>query len=151
MKIGLDIGNTIVSSTGGERIIFPYAFEVIRELTKSNEVYLISRVNSEQRERSLKWLADTNFFNATGVAPNNLFYCFERRDKAIFVKALGIDVMVDDRPSVMSEMDDRVFKILFRPLKKDVLDLKKPLFNSVIVEEWNDISKLLLHKNIVFA
>ena len=144
MKIGADIGNTIYNPK--TKLPFPGALETITRLVNDgHEVYLISKVNSEQQARSLKWLADVDFFNFTGVKKENLYYCFERKDKAIFVKALGIDIFIDDRPEVLYHMESHVKKFLINATEKDVLEYKDKVA-AIKANNWDELSEYL--KNI---
>lgn len=144
--LGIDLGNTIVGSRerNDRYYVEPRCFEIINKLEKIYDIYIISKVNSEQRERSLKWLQESNFFIKTGVNPNNLFYCFERKDKAIFSKALNIDIFIDDRCQVMQYLDDRILKLLINPETTDLEKYKDKLINTQLVKSWEEIEKILL-------
>jgi len=134
-NLAIDIGNTIAS----RGLLFPNSLETIKKLNPIfNNVYIVSRVNSEQRERALKWFEDIDFFNKTLIKPKNVYFCFDRRDKAVFCRGLFVDVMIDDRPDVMQYLDIQTMKILFKPNKD--LELIDKLFNCFIVSDWLDIA-----------
>lgn len=138
--LGLDLGNCIFKK--GE--IIPNSFETIAKLVpKFNDVYIISRVNSEQRNMSLKRLEETDFFNKTGVKRENLYYCFDRRDKAIFAKALNVRWFIDDRPDVLIPMKG-IKKILFNPTTKDFDKYYREIYDldMAVVFDWRDIGKI---------
>lgn len=146
MKIGIDLGWTIKGhKPSNERDLpAPDSFRVISELVRRGDiVYIISKVNSEQKARCEKWLETHDFFDKTGVKPENLYFCFERKDKAIFVKALGIKIMLDDRPEVMAHLDFDVVKFLINPDEADMIQHKDQLINTKIVKNWLEIERSL--------
>ena len=147
MKIGIDVGWTIkgVRAHGFRNTIAPDSLYIISELVKrGDDVFLISKVNSEQKKEVEDWLAKTDFFNQTGVKPENLYFCFERRDKAIFVKALGIEMMIDDRTEVMASLSPLVKKFLLDPDVSEYEQHKRELVNYTVVRDWASIGKAIL-------
>lgn len=146
MNIGIDLGWTVkgVRALGDRDIIAPLSFEVISRLVKRGDtIFIISKVNSEQRERAQKWLKKVKFFEKTGVKPENLYYCFEKRDKAMFVKSLKINVMIDDRAEVMLHLPKKVRKLLICPERDELREFGKGIPNMKIVNEWFYIAKEL--------
>ena len=147
-SIGYDLGRTIVNRDKG-REQFDGCFDVIKRLTKVfHHSYIISRVNSEQRKSALEWFKDVDFYNQTGINSNNIYFCFERRDKSVFVEGLRINVFIDDRPDVLIPMKDHVTKILFNPypadLEKERFNLQK-VKNLYIVKNWGEVEEILIH------
>jgi len=66
MNLGIDLGRTIISREDGSFPPFPDAFEVIRELIgQFDQTYTLTRFNKD-----------------------NLYFCFDRRDKAVFAKGI---------------------------------------------------------------
>ena len=147
MKIlGIDLGNTIVGNRTLKNRFYvePRCFEIISNLNKVfDKIYIISRVNEEQKENSLKWLKEVNFFKLTGLDPNNLYYCWDRRDKALFAKALNVNYFIDDRASVLYHLDSQIIKFLFNPEKDDLEKHRNKLTNTTIVKNWNQIEDIL--------
>lgn len=147
IRIGIDLGWTVKGHkpTNERDLPAPDSFRVISEFVSSGYVvYIISKVTSEQKERAEKWLAKHDFFNVTGVKPENLYFCFERRDKALFVDALGIKIMIDDRAEVMAHLDYDVIKFLINPDQDDLQRHKEHLFNTKIVKDWLEIEKSII-------
>lgn len=147
MNIGIDIGWTIkgVRPDGDANKIAPDSFRVIRELVKRGDsVYLISKCNSSQKQHVEEWLKEIEFFNKTGVNPKNLYFCFERRDKAIFVDALKIQIMIDDRAEVMAYLSPLVVKFLINPETDDYNKHSQRLYNCKVVADWSRIACALL-------
>lgn len=150
MNIGIDIGNTIKGWKGDKNAVPPDTFRIITDWVKKfNNIYLISRVNQEQKDIVEMWLWDTDFFKQTGVDPNNLYFCWERKDKNLFVKALNITTMIDDRPEVMANMDKNVFKLLIQPDEQDLEKYKFKLFNTFVVTSWKEIETIV--NDVYFA
>ena len=105
--------------------------------------YIISRVDTDQRIRAINWLNDHDFYSKTGIKQTDVYYCFDRKDKAIFVRGLGIDAFIDDRPDVLMCMDNKVDKILFNPYAGDMETYKNDIEinNMLIVRDWNRIGE----------
>jgi len=146
MNIGIDIGWTIKGIRGDsdKNKIAPNSFKVISELVKRGDnVYMISKCNSRQKEEVERWLSYVNFFNLTGVKSENLYFCFERRDKGIFVKALNIQLMIDDRAEVMTHILPTVIKFLINPETDDYDRHSKQLWNCKVVANWLEIERAL--------
>lgn len=149
MNLGIDLGRTVVCRENNNKP-FDDCFNVIRELTHLfNNSFVISRVNSAQREKSIEWLKDNDFYNQTGINKDNVYFCFERRDKNLFVNGLNIGIFIDDRPDVLIPMKDHVKKILFNPfphdLEKERFRLEK-VKNLSIVYHWREIREILIGK-----
>lgn len=145
-NLGIDLGRTIKGPTKDDyNKPFPDAFEVISQLTKKfNNIYVVSRVNSDQRERAIKWLEDEKFYDLTGIKRENIYYCFDRRDKGIFQKGLDIDYFIDDRPSCLYGMETHVIKFLFNPWPDDLIKYEaeiKEIKNLIIVNNWKEIGE----------
>lgn len=155
--LGVDLGNVVVSKRKeGEKpfeaLPVENAFETLARLVKNfDNTYIISRVNSEQRIRSLIWLDDQNSYNITSIPKENVYYCFDRRDKAIFVEGLRIGVFIDDRPNVLTPMKDHVMKILFNPYEGDLVKYKNEIDNMknlFTARNWKEVEEILCVKTI---
>lgn len=146
MKIAYDLGRTIVSRQNNYKP-FDNCFEVINKLTKKyGDGYIVSRVNSDQKIRAEKWLEDNDFYNLTGLKKENIYYCFERRDKSIFAAGLNINCFIDDRPDVLIPMNNDIKKICYNPWKSDLIKYKDQIKenNMIIVKNWKEIEEILL-------
>jgi hypothetical protein len=142
-NLGIDLGRTIKGPTKEMYSEpFPDAFGVISKLVKRfNNSYIISRVNSEQRKWAIKWFEDRNFYNITGIPKENIYYCFDRRDKNLFVKGLEIGTFIDDRPDVLLQMNKHMLRILFNPSDSDKEKFKYELLQLTILNTWKEIEK----------
>lgn len=142
-NLGIDLGRTIVSRDNNHAP-FENCFEVISKLVKKfDKVYIVSRVNTEQRERAINWLADNDFYLRTGVWEHDVYFCFDRRDKAIFAAGLSVNTFIDDRPDVLAPMKN-VRKILFNPWENDLVRYAEQIKDMVIVKNWKEVEKILI-------
>jgi hypothetical protein len=145
-NLGIDLGRTVVGPKSEGSKAFENSFEVINKLTKLfNNTFIISRVNSEQRERAINWLEEKDFYNLTGIKKENVYFCFDRKDKCIFVQGLNIDWFIDDRPDVLIPMKNEINKILFNPWEGDLekhLDQINEMKNLTIVKNWKQIAEI---------
>lgn len=82
------------------------AFEALARLRErfADRVWLVSKCGPRIEARSRAWLAHHRFFEATGIAPENLRFCRNRKDKAPICRELGIGFFVDDRADVLLPM-----------------------------------------------
>ncbi len=148
IKIGIDLGRTIVDRENNNKP-FPRCFDIILGLSRTygpDNLFIVSRVNSEQKERAGKWLIDNNFYEQTEFLPQNVYFCFERRDKAIFAKGLGLSIFIDDRPGCLIPMDEDMDKILFNPYKPDVEKFEREIKENHlnIKSNWSEIREYLI-------
>jgi hypothetical protein len=136
--IGIDIGRVIIagehSPTGGDTSFFsgddaalfrtpmvPHAFAAITELVEHFEgrAWLVSKCGTNVADRSLRWLSHHGFWATTGIAPESVRFCRERRQKAGIAEALGITHFVDDKHDVISSLSGIVeHRFLFGPQTK---------------------------------
>lgn len=124
--IGIDIGKVII---GGESDLpdtsffsenflatppVSEAFESIRLLAQEFDVWLISKCGQKIQDRSLAWLEEYKFFEITGVKPDQVIFCRQRKEKAPIAASLGLRVFIDDRLDIISSMKDVVdYPVLF--------------------------------------
>ncbi len=144
-NLGIDLGRTLKQGADAAHAPFPLAFETVKKFHSIfDNIYIVSRVNPEQRERALKWFETVDFFNLTGIKPENVYFCFDRRDKHLFAKGLDITCFIDDRPDCLIPMGKEVLKILFNPFAMDLAkekDKLEKLKNLHIVKNWGEIAE----------
>lgn len=145
LRLGVDLGNTIVNNRDPEKNPFDDAFRVIKRFVDAGwEMFIVSRVNPDQEIRSRKWLEDRSFFQLTGISKLNLYYCRERFEKALIAEDLNLTHFIDDRAEVLSKMPDFMEKLLYFPPPLEVYNYFNFLSNTRIVENWLEIEKLWL-------
>lgn len=148
--LGIDLGNTIHhKDENGERVPMPDSFQIIKELVgKVKKVYIVSRVDEEQKRRAKIWFEKHNFFQETGLTPEQVFFCEERPEKGPICKTLGVTHFIDDRVEVMLHMPDNVVKILMKPRPSEFVNLSvyavQKINEATIVNNWKDIQTLFL-------
>ena len=140
-NIGIDLGRVLKGPTKDTyNDPMPDAFEVVSKLVKKfNHTYIVSRVNDDQRNRAIKWLDEQNFYEKTGIPRENVYFCFERKDKSVFARGLNIDVFIDDRPDCLLPMNNEVKKILFNPWAGDLEKHKDNLDKLIILQNWKQV------------
>lgn len=99
------------------------AFDCLRELLEDRvvqEIFLISKANPETERKTRLWLKNylsaekANFWEHTGILPENLFFCDRNKDKAMLCRGLGVTHFVDDKTEVLKKLPPRIVKILFQ-------------------------------------
>lgn len=103
---------------------FPGMFEVVPQLVErfGGRVWLVSKARSLTQHKTRLWLAHHNFFQRTGIAPDNLHFCHHRQEKALHCRKLGITHFVDDRLDVLGHLEGIVERrYLFGKQKRGVL------------------------------
>lgn len=141
--LATDFGDTIEARDDkGVKVELPRAMEVLRRCVASfKAVYIISKVNDRQRQEVVEWITEHKLHEVTGILPENVFFCPERRDKGPIAARLNITHMIDDRPEVMVYMPDSVCKILINPSQADVQRWHQK--RCLQVSDWTQIEKIL--------
>jgi len=121
-RLGVDIGGVIISdfdpprSHNAENEVEEYlskpsetnAFLVLQQLVTekfgSENVFLVSKAQVNHQKRTLLWLEQTQFFEKTGILPQNLIFCIERFQKREICEELCINYFIDDRFDVLSHV-----------------------------------------------
>jgi hypothetical protein len=166
MILGLDVGGTIgykhyepssligggleldglswSSVSEGVWTLWPHVEDVLPRLVeKAEATYFVSKVNEEQKARSIKWFDESQFCERMGIPRENVFYCEERKDKGPICKKLGVTHFVDDRPEVMAYLDPAIFKIIFSPQISHLFSWFNMLVNCKVVTNWLQVEGLL--------
>lgn len=128
-RLGIDIGRVLIAGDGPDTSFIggsdddamrapamEGAFESVARLVARYEgrVWLVSKCGPRIQARSRRWLERHAFFETTGVRPDRLRFCRERREKAPICLELGITCFVDDRADVLAAMAGTVAtRILF--------------------------------------
>lgn len=149
--IGVDFGNTLTIRLPGkdrivrpaweERLYLPDALRVIKRLIadESTRIYIISKVNEEEKKMVSEWLDKNNFYGDVGLTKEDVFFCQERNQKGNICRDLGVTHHIDDRPEVMAHLDPSIKKYLFNPHPEDVVTFFNQLNNVKIVSNWNEV------------
>jgi hypothetical protein len=82
------------------------AFAAIARLAEvfDGAVWLVSKCGPRVQAKTRRWLDHWKFWTATGVAPDHLRFCLERRDKALHCHELGVTHFIDDRLDVLTHL-----------------------------------------------
>jgi hypothetical protein len=126
--LGLDVGGVIVDRSGeeGDTSFFgdrpmetpavEGAFEAIARLCNgpfAGRVHIISKAGPKISRLTREWLVHTNFYDQTGVRPENLRFVRHRHEKAPICDELGVTHFVDDRLSVLEHLGNVPHRYLF--------------------------------------
>lgn len=114
IRIGIDIGNVIIGGGGADTSFFGDnflltpeilgAFAAIKELSKTFDVWLLSKCGQTVQAKTLLWLEHYDFFNQTGVNPEQVVFCRKRSQKAGIAQELGLRSFIDDREDIIESM-----------------------------------------------
>lgn len=120
VRIGIDIGKVIIGGASelpdtsffsDNFLATPpvsEAFESIQLLANTFDIWLISKCGQKIQERSLVWLESYEFFESTGVKPEQVVFCRQRKEKAPIAQSLELRVFIDDRVDIISSMEGMV-------------------------------------------
>lgn len=145
-QLGLDVGRVIISaadSVSDDTSFFGRALEDVRSTPPyegmfdrlpavvehfGRRVWLVSKAHLAMQAKTCAWLEHHRFFERTGVPAEHLCFCFERPEKALICRQLGITHFIDDRLDVLEHLKGVVrHRYLFGPhdpgirLPKDVV------------------------------
>ena len=157
--VGIDIGGVIIEShERREDTTFcednflntPAVFgaiEAIRHVVEQRFgtcVYLISKCGPKVQHLTLQWLEARDFFSKAAVAPGNVRFCRERRQKAAICEQLGITHFVDDRLEVLSYLSTVEHLYLFQPRLAEVQEFAEFRNRVREVGAWDQLRHLLI-------
>jgi hypothetical protein len=143
MKLGIDIGDTIIMREGrvdeGDNPLqspFPRAFESIAYLVDlfNEDVFLVSSCTEIGERRNIEWLNYHDFFNQTGVLKTNLRFCRERRLKSPICEELQITHFIDNLVGVLRSLATVPHKYCFNPQANP----NKNYSDVHILNSWSD-------------
>lgn len=149
MKLGIDIGDTIIMRNGlvdeGQNLLqtaFPGAFESIAYLVDlfNKEVFLVSSCTEIGERRNIEWLDHNDFFNQTGLLKSNLRFCRERRLKSPICEDLQITHFIDNRIGVLRSLVTVPHKYCFNPPSNP----DKNYSDVHILSSWSDVKSVFV-------
>lgn len=162
-RLGVDVGRVIIDGSshpsGDDTAFFkgglanvlrtpPMArvFEVLPGLVERFEgrVWVISKCGERVQQRTLAWLAHHDFYDRTGIPPESVRFCRERREKAVHCRELGITDFIDDRLDVLEAMRGVVPRLyLFGPQTRPTPQWVIPVIDWSAVDEAIVVSRTL--------
>jgi len=175
-RLGVDIGGVIVSAkssrrdeggkiSGAEDTSFfgenflqtppePNCLLVLRRLVQerfgASNVFLISKSQPTNQLRTLQWLQNINFYAETGILPQNVYFCLQRKQKREICDRIRMNHFIDDRLEVLEAVSQSLSMkttLLFGPLTDEYNS--NPFFFSPSVTkapDWNFVSSFFLTK-----
>jgi len=141
-RLGIDIGRVIIDGSshpqGGDTAFFqgdeatmlatpemPGAIDAITRLVEQfdGQAWLVSKCGERVQHRSLRWLANRDFFGRTGIPEANTRFCKKRPEKRIHAVDLGLTHFIDDKLDVHEAIEDVVeHRFLFGPQRRPAPD-----------------------------
>ena len=117
--------NVIFSQKYLETVLTPGIYDVIMELSKdkSNKLIIISKAYPNNAKKSweiLKLYGLDDYFNS-------IIFCEKKESKFQIAKAMNVNVMIDDKESVLQHFDKSIKTILFK--EDDVQLLMSKIMN----------------------
>ncbi|HLF07272.1 MAG TPA: hypothetical protein VI893_08895 [Thermoplasmata archaeon] len=159
--LGLDIGGVILdartndsdTSLFGPRYLEAKAvrgaFDGIRELVDrkfGERVHLVSKCGVPTQRRTRAWMDHHDFFDRTGILPENLHFCLTREGKAPICRRLRVSHFVDDRLEILGFLADAGVPnlYLFNAMEAEVASHSERLSLVRVVNDWDALVKSLL-------
>ena len=148
--LGLDIGRLILQNDTdtdvprGERRPFRRvegSFEGVRELKDrfDGQVALVSKCGGVTQIRTRECFDHTQFYEVTGVNPNHVFFCEERKGKAAICDYLGVTHFADDRLQVLGYLHSVKHRYLFNAREQEIRENYQHLPYVVQVANWEEL------------
>jgi hypothetical protein len=121
--LGIDIGRVIIgpvdddghadtsflAGTPDQAMATPPAVDAFATIARladafDGQVWLVSKCGPRVQDKTRRWLAHWRFWETTGIPPDQVRFCLERRDKAQHCAELGVTHFVDDRVDVLRHL-----------------------------------------------
>ncbi|HVI42695.1 MAG TPA: hypothetical protein VM577_18810 [Anaerovoracaceae bacterium] len=149
---GVDIGNVLVENfnikitdpsqvtwenvKGNGRLV-PGAIEGLKLLIDkvgAENVWIVSKVSPIQQMVSELVLKELQVCERTGMRPEQIRFCLERKDKAPIIKELQLEGHIDDRGEVIDSLQNFLpCPIWFAPSQKDMLEWDDYISQKVLM------------------
>lgn len=159
---GVDIGNVLVknfnhkvtdvSQVTWENIkengeLVPDAIQGLKLLIDkvgADNVWIVSKVSPIQQMISELILKELQICEQTGMRPEQIRFCLERKDKAPIIKELQLEGHIDDRGEVIESLQSFLpCPIWFNPSDKDYLEWDDYISQKILmVPNWQGIIAL---------
>jgi hypothetical protein len=153
--LGIDIGNVITGDTD-KAVLFSEkylevsqvqgAFAGIRLLNQrfKGQVCLVSKCGGKVQVKTRHWLAHHHFYDLTEVHPNHVFFCEERKGKAVICESLSVTHFIDDRLEVLGYLRTVPNKFLFHSNETEVKKYTRYLSEVTRVNTWEEIVSVVV-------
>jgi len=121
------------------------AFASLKLLSsRGYRTYLVSKCGRATEEKTRHWLQYHEFFEQTGIPPENVRFCRKRQEKAQICADLGATYFIDDRLEVLSYLTDVPYLYLFNPDESELRQFVSILPRVTRVSSWKQVTALLL-------
>ncbi len=163
-RIGFDVGNVILETdTDGSRpaeirhagshpLDLPQSYvdgalSVIRDTVGklgAQNVHIISKCGVSMQQKTQRYFEETNFFDKTNFARENVWFVKKRAEKAPIAARLALTHFVDDRSQILRSMTTVSVRMLFQIPYCEV-PIDKTLFEPelVVVKDWAEVDRVI--------
>lgn len=158
--IGIDIGRVIISGDTDVPDQFfssdylnvrqvEGAFAAIKQIVATygtQQVHLISKCGQVTQARTLHWLQHHGFFQDTGFARGNIWFCQERHQKQAIALEQSVQVFIDDRYSVLKHLTslDRLYLFCPSTTERAAFEAEAQKEKFIIVNGWANVLESIL-------
>ncbi len=146
LVLGIDCSDVIFYTLSGR--VMPQAIESIKKIVKAKhfqEIYIISKVNPLSKRIFLFRLHRLDFWNRTGISPNQIYFCRRHEDKAAICKKLNITHFVDDRLRVLHNLKSVRHRYALNPRRLTEQRRYPEAFRGVVVvKNWDELLARLI-------
>jgi hypothetical protein len=148
--LGVDIGGVIINRTKFNGIYYPilnsfWALRQLRERRFGDNVFVVSHADAKMERDIRMGLRAWDFYEMTGIKPQNVGFCREREYKATICALFHVTHFIDDRTEVLEHLLDVVPNLyLFQGMPEEIAPRKAVLSAVVQVTSWKEVIKKLL-------
>jgi hypothetical protein len=150
---GVDIGNVLVKNGSYKDKLTIHNMEFIQDSLMglkflidkvgTDNVWIISKVSTEQQELSEIILEQFDIYGKTGLNKNHVKFCLERLDKAPIIKELNLQGHIDDRGQIIDSVQNFLpCPVWFNPEPADYYKWSCVMSDKVwLVSSWQELFK----------
>lgn len=151
VKIGIDINgvlsnNKVPHYTVGNCSVFSVMKDAIRVVKKivetygAENIYIISRVRTHHLSMVTGiWLEHHDILKKTNILLDNIYICYQLKDKAKLAAKLKLTHFIDDRLEVLDYFPEKINLIAFQPTKNAIKKYPDVAARSAIVNSWKEV------------
>lgn len=157
--LGVDVGKVIIdrANDGTPTSMFsdgflkatpvPGALSALKKLADEKfgkKIYIVSKCGIEMERKTLEWFLYNDFYEKTGISPDNVYFCRSYKGKNPICRDLGVTKFIDDRIRILKWLKTVPTRYLFQPEFEELKGYEKYLETVKIVNSWSEIIELEL-------
>src|SRR5262249_18741250 len=122
----------------------PDVFNALAKLTSAGfRIHVVSKCEETIQGKSKKWLARHDFYNITGIRPEDVHFYLARPETAGTCTPIRATHFVDDRLEVLSYLQNVPNLYLLNAIEEEVRQFNHAINKVVRVHSWNQLVPLL--------